>query len=213
METTQVLEIFSDFVWPWCYLVTGRVERLKEQYGLSLRWTHFPLHPETPDSGLTLEELFRGRGYDIEAMKQRMSGLMAEENLPYGNRSHTYNSRLAQELSKWGESFPEGEALNRKLFEAYFVEGLNLAEAEVLLDVTEATGLSRKAAEEVIRERRFRNAVDADWRRAHELGVTGVPTFFSGTSGLVGAQNYEALEQLIQLEWTEEVSEFHFLVK
>ncbi|MBL4823653.1 MAG: DsbA family protein [SAR324 cluster bacterium] len=173
---------------------------MKEQYGLSLRWTHFPLHPETPDSGLTLEELFRGRGYDIEAMKQRMSGLMAEENLPYGNRSHTYNSRLAQELSKWGESFPEGEALNRKLFEAYFVEGLNLAEAEVLLDVTEATGLSRKAAEEVIRERRFRNAVDADWRRAHELGVTGVPTFFSGTSGLVGAQNYEALEQLIQLE-------------
>jgi len=94
-------------------------------------WTHFPLHPETPDSGLSLEELFRGRGYEIEAMKQRMSGLMAEENLPYGNRSHTYNSRLAQELSKWGESFPEGEALNLKLFEAYFVEGApNWSEAQ-----------------------------------------------------------------------------------
>ena len=56
-------------------------------------------------------------------MKQRMSGLMAEEKLPYGSRTHTYNSRLAQELSKWGESFPEGEVLNRKLFEAYFVKG------------------------------------------------------------------------------------------
>ena len=163
-----------------------------------MRWTHFPLHPETPDSGLSLEELFRGRGYEIEAMKQRMSGLMAEENLPYGNRSHTYNSRLAQELSKWGETFPEGEALNLKLFEAYFVEGQNLAEPEVLLDVAEATGLSREVAEEVIRERSFRNAVDADWSRAHELGVTGVPTFVSGNQGLVGAKNYEALEQLIQ---------------
>jgi predicted DsbA family dithiol-disulfide isomerase len=171
---------------------------LKEQYGLTLRWTHFPLHPDTPDAGILLEELFRGRGYDIQSMTQRMSALMAEENLAYGNRSHTYNSRLAQELSKWGETFAEGETLNLKLFEAYFVEGLNLAEPDVLLDVTEAAGLSRKVAEGVIIRRLFQKAVDADWSRAHELGVTGVPTFVSGNQGLVGAQNYEALEQLIQ---------------
>ncbi len=165
-----------------------------------MRWTHFPLHPETPDTGNSLEELFRGRGYDIETMKQRMSGLMAEENLAYGNRTHTFNSRLAQELSKWGESFPEGETLNLKLFEAYFVEGQNLAETEVLLDVTEAAGLSRETAAEVIQERSFRSAVDADWKRARKLGVTGVPTFVSGNQGLAGAQPFEALEQLIQSE-------------
>ena len=163
-----------------------------------MRWTNFPLHPETPDSGIPLEELFQGRGYDIEAMKQRMSGLMAEENLPYGNRTHTYNSRFAQELAKWGESFPEGEAMNLKLFEAYFAEGRNLAEPVVLLEVAEAAGLDRDAAEEMIRKRSFRDAVDADWKRAHELGVTGVPTFVSGNRGLVGAQPYEALEQLIR---------------
>jgi len=168
------------------------------KYGLTVHWTHFPLHPETPDSGIPLEELFRERGYDIEAMKQRMSGLMAEENLAYGNRSHTYNSRFAQELAKWGESFPEGEALNLKLFEAYFAESRNLAEPMVLLEVAEAAGLDRDAAEEMIRNRSFRDAVDADWKRAHELGVTGVPTFVSGNRGLVGAQPYVALERLIQ---------------
>ena len=165
-----------------------------------MRWTHFPLHPETPDYGIPLEELFRGRGYDIQSMKQRMSALMTEENLAYGNRSHTYNSRLAQELAKWGESFPEGEALNLKLFEAYFAEGRNLAEPEVLLDVAEVAGLPLEAAEEVIRQRSFRDAVDTDWKRAHELGVTGVPTFVSGNRGLVGAQPYEAMVQLIQLD-------------
>ena len=164
-----------------------------------MRWTHFPLHPETPDYGIPLEELFRGRGYDIQSMKQRMSALMIEENLAYGNRSHTYNSRLAQELAKWGESFPEGEALNLKLFEAYFAEGRNLAEPEVLLDVAEVAGLPLETAEEVIRQRSFRDAVDTDWKRAHELGVTGVPTFVSGNRGLVGAQPYEAMVQLIQL--------------
>ena len=165
-----------------------------------MHWTHFPLHPDTPDSGILLEELFRGRGYDIEAMKQHMSALMTEENLAYGNRSHTYNSRLAQELAKWGESFPEGDALNLKLFEAYFAEGRNLAEPEVLLDVAEVAGLPLETAEEVIRQRSFRDAVNTDWKRAHELGVTGVPTFVSGNRGLVGAQPYEALVQLIQLD-------------
>ena len=161
-------------------------------------WTHFPLHPDTPDSGLSLEDLFQGRGTDIEAMKQRISALMTKENLAYRNRSHTYNSRLAQELAKWGESFPEGEALNLKLFEAYFAEGRNLAELEVLLDVTKAVGLPLETAEEVIRQRSFLDAVDTDWKRAHELGVTGVPTFVSGNRGLVGAQPYEVLEQLIR---------------
>ena len=163
-----------------------------------MRWTHFPLHPETPDSGIPLEELFQGRGYDIEEMKQHMSSLMAEENLPYGKRTHTYNSRFAQELSKWGESFPKGEAMNLKLFEAYFAEGRNLAEPGVLLEVAEAAGLDRDAAEEMIHKRIYRDAVDADWKRAHELGVTGVPTFVSRNWGLVGAQTYEALEQLIR---------------
>ena len=164
-----------------------------------MHWTHFPLHPHTPDSGILLEELFRGRGYDIHSMKQRMSALMTEENLAYGNRSHTYNSRLAQELAKWSESFPEGDLLNLKLFEAYFAEGRNLAELEVLLDVTKAVGLPLETAEEVIRQRSFRDAVDTDWKRAHEFGITGVPTFVSGNQGLVGAQPYEALEQLILL--------------
>ena len=165
-----------------------------------MHWTHFPLHPDTPDSGILLEDLFRERGYDIQSMKQCMSALMTEENLAYGNRSHTYNSRLAQELAKWGESFPEGEALNLKLFEAYFAEGRNLAEPDVLLDVAEVAGLPLETAEEVIRQRSFRDAVDTDWKRAHELGGTGVPTFISGNRGLVGAQPYEAMVQLIQLD-------------
>ena len=135
---------------------------------------------------------------NIEAMKQRMSALMTKENLAYGNRSHTYNSRLAQELAKWGESLQEGEALNLKLFEAYFAEGRNLAEPLVLLEIAETAGLDRDAAEEMISKRSFRDAVDADWKRARELGVTGVPTFVFGNQGLVGAQPYEALEQLIR---------------
>ena len=149
---------------------------------------------------MTLEELFLKSSTEIEIMKQRMSGLMAEEGLPYGNRTHTYNSRLAQELAKYAESSEEGEVLNRKLFEAYFVEGLNLADPEVLLYLAESSGLPREETEETISKRLFRNEVDADWKRARELGVSGVPTFVYGNRALVGAQPYETMKQLVQIK-------------
>ncbi len=64
-------------------------------------WVHFPLHPETPADGITIEALFAGREVDVDAMYNRMKSLMDAEGSPYGRRSHTYNSRLAQELGTW----------------------------------------------------------------------------------------------------------------
>ena len=77
-----------------------------------MRWVHVPLHPETPPEGRTLEALFAGRGVDIEAMYTRMKGLMDAEGLPYGRRTHTYNSRLAQELGSWADTQAGGEVLH-----------------------------------------------------------------------------------------------------
>ncbi len=148
--------------------------------------------------GQSLEDLFAGRNVDIPAMFQRMKGLMDEEGLPYGNRSHTYNSRLAQELGKWVEGRPEADAFHEAMYKAYFVDGVNLANRDALLQVVEAVGLPREEAEQVLDNRSHSDAVDADWTKSHQYGVTGVPTFVAGGYGLVGAQPYEMLEQLLQ---------------
>ena len=174
-----------------------RTDKLVSRYDLSVAWTQFPLHPETPQQGRSLEDLFAGRNFDLEAMKARLKQLMAQEGLPYGDRSMTYNSRMAQELAKWAETQPGGEAIHDALFDAYFVAGRNIALSEVLLDVAEVAGLDVAAAREALEARSFRDAVDRDWRRSRELGVTGVPTFVVGSAGVVGAQPYEVLEELV----------------
>lgn len=159
---------------------------------------HFPLHPDTPQEGRTLEDLFPGRGAaEIRANYLRMKGLMEEEGLPYGERTHTYNSRLAQELGKWADTQPGGDAIHDALYRAYFVDARNVGDAAVLIEVAESVGLSGDAARAVLTDRTFKDAVDADWARSHEIGVTGVPTFVCGGYGVVGAQPYEMLEQLI----------------
>lgn len=154
----------------------------------------FPLHPDTPPDGRTLESLFAGRGIDLEAAHDRMAHLMAAEGLPYARRTHTYNSRLAQELAKWADTTPDGEALHLALYRAYFAAGRNIADVDELVAHAEAADLPADEARAVLTERRFKDAVDADWARAAQLGITGVPTFVIGHHGTVGAQPYDVLE-------------------
>lgn len=158
---------------------------------------HFPLHPETPAEGQTLEELFAGRDYDIDAAYRRMKGLMDAEGLDYGKRTHTYNSRLAQELGKWAETQPGGEAVHMALFRAYFVDNRNIGDPEVLMEIAREAGLPEDGAREVIEERTFEAAIDVDWAKSRQYGVTGVPTYVAERQGVVGAQPYEALEQFM----------------
>jgi predicted DsbA family dithiol-disulfide isomerase len=150
--------------------------------------------------GRTLEELFAGRDYDIDASFRRMKALMDAEGLPYEKRTHTYNSRLAQEIGTWADAtYPDrADAVHDGFYRGYFVDRRNIAETDVILDVVAAAGLPAEEARAVLAERRFKDAVDADWAKSHQYGITGVPTFVCGGYGVVGAQPYETLEKFLE---------------
>jgi predicted DsbA family dithiol-disulfide isomerase len=165
---------------------------------VKVTWVHFPLHPETPAEGISLEALFAGRDIDIDAMHGAMKARMDAENLPYEKRSHTYNSRLAQELGKWADTQPGGGAIHDALFKAYFVDGANIGAADILLDIAASVGLPVEEAKSVLDDRSFQKAVDIDWDKSRQFGVTGVPTFVAGGYGVVGCQPYETLHALLE---------------
>ena len=159
---------------------------------------HFPLHPETPAEGRALADLFKGRSLDLRSMYTQMKARMDAEGLPYGERTMTYNSRLAQELGKWADTQPGGEALHDALFRAYFVEARDISQPAVLLEIVGRVGLPLDGAREVLEQRSFKEAIDRDWELSRRYGITGVPTFVAGRHGVVGAQPYEVLEQLVK---------------
>ena len=174
-----------------------RIEKLRTEHNVKIEWVHFPLHPETPPEGRALASLFGGRDADRKARHEQMKARMEAEGLPYGERTMTYNSRLAQELGKWADTQPGGEAIHDALFRAYFVEARDIGNTEAMLDIVGSVGLSVEAAREVLDKRTFKDAVDEDWKLSRQYGITGVPTFVVGRYGVVGAQPYEALEQLV----------------
>jgi predicted DsbA family dithiol-disulfide isomerase len=175
-----------------------RIERIRKERGVKVEWVHFPLHPDTPPEGRALTDLFAGRNVDLHAMQTQMKARMAAEGLPYGERTMTYNSRLAQELGKWADTQPGGEAIHGALFRAYFVGARDISRPAVLLDIAESVGLSADGARETLEQRAFKGAVDADWALSRQYGIRGVPTFVVGRHGVVGAQPYEALEELVR---------------
>ncbi len=148
--------------------------------------------------GLPLSELFRGHEATVAEMRDRMVGLMASEGLEYSDRTHTYNSRLAQELAVWGDELGVTDALHDALYRAYFVDASNISDPGVLVAVAASVGLDPEEARTVLEERRFSDTVDEHWRSARDMGVTGVPTFVAGGYGVVGAQPYETLVTLME---------------
>ena len=171
---------------------------MKNELAIEVRWRAFPLHPETPQEGRTLAELFANRTVDIPAMIEHLKIVAAAEGLPFGDRTNTYNSRLAQELAKWAETKGLGDEFHSVAFRAYFAEGKNIAEVDNLLEMAIRVGLNPEEARTVITERTFRHAVDADWQLARQLDIRAVPTFIWGQDRLVGAQPYTALKQFIK---------------
>ncbi len=174
-----------------------RIDKIKSSYNVAIRYTHFPLHPDTPNEGKTLEALFGVGASEVAEKNAHMKALMDAEGLPYGVRTHTYNSRFAQELAAWAVTQDGGYAIHDAFFRAYFVDTKNIALVGVLLDVAESVGLDRQEAEEVLTSRSHQPLVDEDWSKSRHYGVTGVPTYVAGQSGVVGAQPYEAIERLI----------------
>ena len=193
----QKLEVFTDYVCPWCYLGDSRIKKIKNEFRVDIQLIHFPLHPETPTEGRTLIELFGSNQEDIDQKNERMKELMILENLPYKNRTHTYNSRLAQEIGAWAQSIDNETSIHDNFFEAYFVQGLNVGLESVILDVVSKSGLNPEEARKVIKNRLFMKNIDEDWNKSRNYGVTGVPTYVYQKQSMVGAQPHENLVEFL----------------
>ena len=152
-----------------------------------------------------MTDLFAGRSEtEMKARQDQMKSLMEQEGLPYGERTHTYNSRLAQEIGAWADTQEGGNVMHDALYRAYFVNTKNIGDTDVLLEIVEANGLSVNEARKVLEERTFKDVVDEDWSKSRQYGVTGVPTFVAAGHGVVGAQPYDTLEKFLESVGVEE---------
>ncbi|MBT4692279.1 MAG: hypothetical protein HOB73_02935 [Planctomycetaceae bacterium] len=205
---SKTLEVFTDFVCPWCYLGENKLLSAIPDNNLTVQYIYFPLHPDTPVEGMTLEQLFAGRGLDVARDQEKLGTIMRGEGLCYGSRTHTYNSSRAQILAKYIESRDNNEGAEHVsqfragVFAAYFSRGENIAEFEVLQGICHRIGLVDMRIEQALADSAAVDAVASDWSYCRKLAVTGVPAFRFGEKWVHGFAGVSALADLIRVEPT-----------
>ena len=164
------IDIYSDFVCPWCYVGTMRLEAVLLSFGASLtvdvRHHPFLLHPDAPPEGVALAvELERRHGADAESRLERVKSEARNSGIPLhlSVRSRMYPTVAAHTLVRHARERGRHRTLVRGLFEAYFVELRNIADVDVLIDVAAKHGIAADETE--------RLATDADELNRTRLDV------------------------------------------
>jgi predicted DsbA family dithiol-disulfide isomerase len=116
----------------------------------------------------------------------------------YPDKSQTH---VAFEGCRLAKDHGKGNEYNQRVLQAFFVEGQDIGQIDVLTRLAGEVGLNEKAFEEALRTRKYRQAHQQALRHAYEeAGVTGVPMFVIGSQVLTGLQHREALEVVIEEE-------------
>ncbi len=107
------------------------------------------------------------------------------------------NSRLALEAAEFAKDQGKFEEFHKALFRAYFADERNIGLMDVLLDVAGKVGLDIQQLKQALENRTYQQQVQDQVDYAHELGITGAPTFFINNQLIVGLQPYEVFRQAV----------------
>ncbi len=169
-----------------------RVERLQREYQVQVEWSPFELHPETPPEG---RERRPRPGPNTAEQAAAAVGLVLR------SPPIIANSRLALEASEFArEAGAEAfDRLHRAVFRAYFEDGRNIGDPDVLIAIARDSGLDGDALREALTARRYRDLVDEGIQWAADSGLTSTPTFvFDDRLAIVGAQEYDLFESVME---------------
>ncbi|MDI4637583.1 MULTISPECIES: DsbA family oxidoreductase [Halomonadaceae] len=213
------IDVFSDYVCPFCYLEEPELAALKARFGeaVDIRWRAFELRPEPaptlePD-GDYLHDTWARAVYPIaeeRGMTLRLPRIQPRSRLAHEATAwaRDVDAQRAGEMTTTGDKLDSADALRSALFRGFFEDSLDLADPTALVAVTKDLDLDGGSLEKALDERRYREQVLADQRTAQQLGIQGVPGLRFSLNGehagiLEGAQPRRqlllAVERLLDL--------------
>ncbi|MDQ3896687.1 MAG: DsbA family protein [Actinomycetota bacterium] len=166
------------------------------RYGAEIEWLPYDLHPEYPAEGVTRASLARRYGPGLEDHTRR---LVERAGFAYSPSSRVPRSRGALQLGELARAEDRHADVHARLFSAYWSEGRDIGEVEVLVDIARAAGLGADKAREVLASDAFEDHVRRSTTAAHRLGVNGVPAWLVDEKVLVpGAQPHEVFDEVLR---------------
>jgi len=200
-QPALTIDVVSDVVCPWCYLGKRRLEQaltLTPDREITVRWRPFRLDPTIPAEGIDRETYLTRKFGSLEAVAdshRRLTEMGRAEGIAYRFDAITRapNTVNAHRLVHWAAAEDRQDAMVERLFAAYFSEGLDVGDDDVLARLAGEAGLDGDIAARLAGQE-DRDAVTAEVENAYRIGVSGVPCFILDRRyAVVGAQSAEVL--------------------
>jgi len=207
------VDIWSDVICPWCYVGKARFEQALSSFAhrdeVEVVYHSFELDPGYPKAPGQHETTFTmlSRKYgmsaaDARAAESRVAGLAAAEGLGFHPERPVGNTFDLHRVLHLGLAKGVQAELLSAVNEAYFGQGRQVFDRDVITEIAAGAGLDGAAAGDVIDGDAYAEEVRQDELQARELGVSGVPFFvFDMALGVSGAQPTDMFASALQQAW------------
>jgi len=197
MSQTKLKVIaYSDYICPFCYIGYHRIEQLKKDYNIDVEWKPFEIHPETPKGGALTKDLPFPKGY-LEMAFANVKRLADEDGLTLKFSEKLPNSRLALYISEFARKKGKFDEFHKLVLEAYWLEGKDIGDKSLLLELAESVGLNKIEIETYLNTDEPFNSIEKSLIELRRYRINGVPTFIIGDKLIVGAQPYKIFKQAV----------------
>ncbi|HIG08314.1 MAG TPA: DsbA family oxidoreductase [Alphaproteobacteria bacterium] len=201
------IDIVSDAVCPWCYIGKKRLDKALnkyKKYKFDINWHAFQLNPSMPRNGMDRKQYlfskFGGENRATDIYKQiELAGLSSGIEFNFGQITTMPNSFFAHILIEYSKEEYLQSDITEKLFNAFFIEGKNIGNIEVLLEIARKSNI-KNFSKNIFSERKdIIDNVQISDNTNRKKGISGVPFFIINNNYAVsGAQESEVFEKVFE---------------
>ena len=199
------INIFADTICGWCFIGHANLNNAIKKFPdikFEISHTPFQLNPEMPLEGISREKYlqikFGGKNY-ATPMYENMKLKAQEAGMIFNldKIKKTPNTVLSHLLIILSEKFNSQDQVKEKIYQSYFIDGLDIGDINILTNIAKQNNISEKVFRNFINEESIKK-VNSKITLAKEKGISGVPFFEIGNEFISGAQSVFHLESVIK---------------
>ncbi|HEY2035208.1 MAG TPA: DsbA family oxidoreductase [Rhizomicrobium sp.] len=200
------IDIVSDTVCPWCFIGKRRLEKalaLRPDIEFDIRWRAYRLDPSIPPEGVDRKQYIQakfGNNPNRQAMQDALQQAGQSEGIAFAfdRIARSPNTLDSHRLIRWSASAGVQNEVVERLFEAYFEDGRDIGNPDVLVEIASDAGMDSATVADLLEQGTDRELIENEDALAHRLGISGVPTFIFQNKYLVsGAHDPDQLVKVI----------------
>ena len=203
------IDVYSDPVCPWCYIGKRRLERTlstRDDFKANIKWHPFLLNPDMPSSGMdqTSYLIYKFGGLERAIKFQDIISETAQSErlaLNFDVIKKIPNTISAHRLIRLADDYGLQNEIVEALFSAYFKDGEDIGDHDVLVRIAHTIGLDSKISGSYLSSNKNISYVSSEDLRARRMNISAVPCFFiiNKQYAISGAQEPEAFYPLLDL--------------